>query len=294
MKLKGSLEKLTIKKLSLAALVALALMLALRFWQLLKLTDPANGFFTDHTNFTVPVFYVFSVGAVLAIVVLAYLASGTGSGVTEHRRDIFLGLASVAFAVPLAMQGVDGFRELAMYVRSFYNFKDAVSALGGYIYIVAPVFALLSAVAMLLNGVSFLTGKPLIRKLKLLVLCPALWAFFVTISYFKITVSYVKVSQLMLTIFADAFLMIFLFEYARLTSGIGIKDSVHSFYGTGIAAAFLLLATELPNLYFTLFAKDRLVVHCDFALFNLLGAVFVIAAVRYALSNRQETPAGNE
>ena len=293
MKLKGSLEKLTIKKLSLAALVALALMLALRFWQLLKLTDPANGFFTDHTNFTVPVCYVFSVGAVLAIVVLAYLATGTGSGVTEHRRDLFLGLASVAFAVPLAMQGVDGIKELVTYLGSFYNFKDAVSALGGYIYIVAPVFALLSAAAMLLNGVSFLTGKPLIRKLKLLILCPAMWAFFVTISYFKITVSYVKVSQLMLTIFADAFLMIFLFEYARLTSGIGIKDSVHSFYGTGIAAAFLLLATELPNLYFTLFAKDRLVVHCDFALFNLLGAVFVIAAVRYALSNRQEAPADN-
>ena len=80
MKLKGSLEKLTIKKLSLAALVALALMLALRFWQLLKLTDPANGFFTDHTNFTVPVFYALAVGSVLGVVALAYLASGAGSG----------------------------------------------------------------------------------------------------------------------------------------------------------------------------------------------------------------------
>lgn len=288
MKLKGSLEKFDVKKLSIVTLVLLVLMLALRFWQLTVLTDPATGFFTDHSNITVPLFYVLAIGSVLAIVVLAYLASGTGTGVTEHKRDIVLGAASVLFAVPLAMEGIAGIRELLTYVKSFYNFKDAVSALGGYIYIVAPIFALLAAAAMLLNGASFFTGKPLIRRLKLLLLCPALWAFFLTISYFKITVSYVKVSQLMLTIFADAFLMIFLFEYARFLSGIGIKESIHSFYGTGFAAAFLLLATELPNLVFTLFAKEKMVVHCDLGPYNLLGALFVIAALVYAMRNRQE------
>ncbi len=291
MKLKGSLEKFDIKKLSVVSLALLVLMLALRFWQLSALTDPATGFFTNHSHLTVPLFYVLSIGAVLAIVALAYLASGAGTGRTEHKQDFVLAAASVLFAVPLAMEGVKGIREVLTYVKSFYSFKDAVSALGGYIYIVAPIFALLSAAAMLLNGVSFATGKPLIRKLKLLILCPTLWAFFLTISYFKITVSYVKVSQLMLTIFADAFLMIFLFEYARLISGIGIKESVHSFYGAGFAAVFLLLATELPNLFFTLFAKDKLVVHCDFGLYNLLGAFFVIAALLYAIKNRQEEPA---
>ena len=291
MKLKGSLEKFDITKLAFVTAALTALMLALRFYQLTALTDPATGFFTDHSHLTVPLFYVLAVGGVLAIVALAYLACGTGSGKTAHRRDLFLAAASVGFAVPLAMEGVNGCSTLVTYIRSYYNFKDAVSALGGYIYLVAPVFALLSAIAMALNGVSFAAGKPLIRKLKLLLLCPALWAFFQTIGYFKITASYVKVSQLMLTIFADAFLMLFLFEYARFVSGIGIRESIHSFYGAGYTAVFLLLATELPNLAFTLFAKEKLVADCDFGLYNLLGAVFVIAALRYALKNRQEEPA---
>ena len=291
MKLKGSLEKFNIKKLSVVTLALSVLMLALRFWQLTALTDPATGFFTDHSNFTVPLFYVLSIGSVLAVVILAYLAGGTGSGKTEPGKNYVLAAASVLFAVPLALEGVNGLRDLFSYVGSYYTFGDAVKAMGGYIYLVAPVFALLSALAMILNGVSFAAGSALIRKLKILLLCPALWAFFQTIGYFKITVSYVKVSQLMLTIFADAFLMIFLFEYARLISGIGIRDSIHAFYGTGLAAAFLLLATEIPNLYFTLFNKEKLVVHCDFALFNLLGAVFVIAALAYAMKNSREEPA---
>ena len=282
MKLKGSLEKFDIRKLSVTALALFALMLALRFWQLWALTDPATGFFTDHSNLTVPLFYALSIGSVLAIVILAYLASGTGSGKTERRKDYPLAVASLLFAVPLALEGVNGLRSLFGYVGSYYTFGDAVKAMGGYIYLVAPVFALLSSLAMILNGVSFFSGSQLIRKLKILILCPALWAFFQTISYFKITVSYVKVSQLMLTIFADAFLMIFLFEYARFVSGIGIRESIHAFYGTGFAAAFLLLATELPNLFFALFDKEKLVVHCEFRLYNLLAALFVIAALLYA------------
>lgn len=283
MKLKGSLEKFDMKKLSVVTLILLALMLALRFWQLTSLTDPETGFFTDHSNFTVPVFYALAVGSVLGVVALAYLASGAGSGEAPHRRDLPLAASSFLFAIPLAMEGVKGLRELFATVSAYYNFKEAVSAMGGYLSVVAPVFALLSAAAMLVNGVSFAAGKPLIRKLKILILCPALWAFFLTISYFKITVSYVKVSQLMLTIFADAFLMIFLFEYARFSSGIGIRDSIHAFYGSGFAAVFLLLATEVPNLFFTLFAKERLVAECPFGLYNLLGACFVITALSYAM-----------
>lgn len=294
MKLKGSLKSINIKTLALIAGVLTVLMLALRFYQLTALTDPATGFFTDHTNFTVILFYVLAVGSAAGIVLLAYLASGMGVGKTASARCLPLGIASLLFAVPLAMEGVSGFRALFSHLSSYYGFKDAVSAMGGYISVVAPVFALLAAVAMVLNGVSFLAGKPIIRQLKLLLLCPTLWAFFKTIGYFKITASYVKVSQLMMTIFADAFLMLFLFEYARLISGIGIKDSIHAFYGTGFVAALLLLCTELPNLYFTLFAKEKLIVNCDFGLYNLLAAFFVLAALLYAAQNAVPETADEE
>lgn len=292
MKLKGSLKTFNIKSLALVTGILSVLMLALRFYQLTALTDPATGFFTDHRNPTVILFYVLSAGGAVAVVLLAYLASGMGVGKEKKERDLPLAAASLLFAVPLAMEGANGVRELLSHLSAYYGFKDAVSAMGGYIYVVAPVFALLAAAAMVLNGVSFLTGKPLIRKLKLLCLCPTLWAFFLTIGYFKITASYVKVSQLMMTIFADAFLMLFLFEYARYISGIGIGESIHAFYGTGFTAAFLLLSTELPNLYFTLFAKEKLIVDCDFGLYNLLAALFVLAALAHAAGNAVPETAG--
>ena len=289
MKLKGSLAKFGVGKLALTTGVLFIVMLALRFYQLTALTDPATGFFTDHTNPTVILFYILAIGSVIAFCALAYLSEGAGNASSPGGRHIPLGVASMLFAVPLVMEGIDGVRQILEYKNAYYSFKDAISALGGYIYLVAPVFALLSAAAMLLNGYSFLTGNGLIGRLKILLLTPALWAFFLTISYFKITMSYLKVSQLMLTIFADAFLMIFLFEYARLISGIGIKESAHAFYGTGFAAAFLLLATELPNLFFTLLDKEKLVVHCEFRLYNLLAALFVVAALLYAARSGGQT-----
>ena len=295
MKLKGSFEKLTLKKLAIVTALLTAAMLALRFYQLTALTDPATGFFTDHKNVTVILFYVLAIGTVLCVGALAYLSGGTGGGDIREKRDIPLAVGSFLFAVPLALEFIVGVREISSNLGAYYGLKEAVEAMGGYVSVVAPLFALLSAIAMALNGVSFLMGQLFIRKLKILLLCPALWAFFLTIGYFKITVSYVKVSQLMLTIFADAFLMIFLFEYARLLSGIGILDSIHAFYGSGLAAAFLLLSAELPNLYLKLFAPEKLVIHCELRLFNLAAALFVIAALAYAARNglpaRPEEPA---
>ena len=292
MKLKGSFEKLTLKKLAVLTAALTAAMLGLRFYQLAALTDPSTGFFTDHKNVTVILFYVLAIGTVLCLAALAYLSGSVGNGVTPERKDLPLAVGSFLFAVPLALEFISGVRKIVSNSGSYYQLKDAIDAMGGYVSVLAPLFALLSAVAMTLNGVSFLTGKLFIRKLKLLLLCPVLWAFFLTIDYFKITVSYVKVSQLMLTIFADAFLMIFLFEYARFTSGIGILDAIHAFYGSGLAAAFLLLSAELPNLYLKLFAPEKLVIHCELRLFNLAAALFVIAALVCAARNTQ--PAGTE
>lgn len=288
MKYKGSLEKFGLKKLAAVSAGLFGCLFVLRIYQLFCLTDPATGFFTDHANITVPVFYVLAVASVLAVVILAFLASGTGSGETEDKRDIFHAVTSLLFAVPLFSEGMSGFRALSSNMAAFGSFKAAVSETGGYINIVAPVFAVLSAVVLAVNFISFVSGKMIIRKLKILSLCPALWAFFVTINYFKITASYVKVTQLMLTIFADAFLMIFLLEYARFISGIGIKEAMWSFYGTGIVSAALLLTTELPNLAFKLFAPEKLIVDCGFRAYNLIAALFVITAMCYASRNAKK------
>lgn len=283
MKIKGS-GSIKLKTLSIVSAVLFGLLFALRLYQINALTDPETGFFTDHSNFTVILFYILAIGSVLATVVMAYPANLGKAGKPEAKSP-FLAVGSVLFAVPLAIDGIRGLQEVASASAAFGSFRDAVNSLGGYIFFVAPLFAVLSAVVFVLAAVSFLTGNLFVTKLRICLLIPVLWAFFTTIGYFTITASYIKVAQLMLTIFADAFLMLFLFSFARFVSGIGIEEAHWSFFATGLIAEGLLAAGELPNLLYHLISGGE-IVNCGLKWFNLAALVFVAAALVYGAKSR--------
>lgn len=276
MKLKGS-TKLTLKSFGLISGILFALLFVLRVYQTFALTDPETGFFTVHNNITVPLFYVLSIGSVLGVLILAFLTPAGDTGLAE-KRNIPHALTSLIFAVALVIQGLN---------RSVSVSDDPANNATLFTKL-APVFALISAAVMLVNFISFISGKMIVGKIKLLSLVPALWGLFVSVGYFSITASYIKVSQLMLTIFADIFLMLFLFEYARFVSGIGFKDASWTLYGTGTIASALLLITEIPNLIFKYFLQDKLIVNCNFSLCNLAAALFVITALIVAAKNTKK------
>lgn len=280
MKMKGS-SRLTVKTAGVTGAVLFALLFVLRLYQTMRLTDPATGFFTDRSNFTVPVFYVLAIGSVLVTVLLTFLAKKETVTLTENKRDIPHAVTSLLFAASLVLAFKNGFGV------SPYTEEGRVN----YVAKLIPAFALLTAAVLLVNFISFISGKMIVGKIKILSLIPALWGFFVTINYFTVTASYIRVTQLMLTIFADAFLMLFLLEYARYVSGIGIADAVWAFYATGIVASSLLLVTEIPNLIFRFFMNDNVIVNCEFRFFNLAAALFVITAMCNAAKNMKKTEA---
>lgn len=288
MKLNVKSSKITLKGIGIFSFIAAAAFLALRFYQLTRLTDPATGFFTDHTNFTVIIFYALSILFPLGVVILCYLSGDINGDKAPSRRSAVHGVFSLLFGASLLLEGVADIKEMAGIVARSGGFKPAVEEMDGYITPVLYVMELLTGIVLTLHAIGFISGKMFITKLKICALFPVLWAFFLTVSYFTITASYLKVTQLMLTIFADAFLMVFLFEYARFISGINFKGSAWVFYAAGIAAAALLLISSVPDLVFYIFEPRRLVVYCPFALYNLLGGLFVISAMAY--TSRCEQP----
>ena len=140
------------------------------------------------------------------------------------------------------------------------------------------VSAFAAALVFLLDGVVFLSGAAFGKKLRILRLVPVLWAFFLTIGYFAVTASYLHSTQLMLTIFGDAFLMIYLFEYARKAAGINAAENSAVFCATGLVAAVLLTAASLPALLLKLTAGAQ-IAYCPFLWYHLACAAFCVTSL---------------
>lgn len=289
MKLKGSVKKLNKKTLFILFGIEGILFTALRFFQMNSLTNPETGFFTDKGNVTVILFYALWFVTVLGTMLLFYLASDCDTGAYSQRKNIPLAIGSFIMAAGAAY---DVFLRVAdtQTKAGGLDFSDYIRIEKAYLAVGCIIFAALSALVFLIDAISFVTGSGYASSLKLCHLFPVLWLFCVTVCYFSITVSYLNVSQLMLMIFADGFLMVFLFEYARFISGIGAKEAPWLLFASGVTAEILLVASELPNLAFTLMkTPEKLVANCPLNVYDLAAVVFVALALLSAAQNKNYT-----
>lgn len=272
-------SKFNLAKAGIISAVIFAVLFALRLYQLIAITDPVTGFFTDHKNITIIPMYVIAILSVIAVAVMCYKSSDKPLGLRYEGKDYFHAATSLFFAIATAIDSYQRFREIAELKRMTGSISSALVILGGYTKIIIPVAAALSAFVFIADFASAAAGKNYMKNLKIPMLFPVIWAFFLTVSYFTITASYIKVAQLMFTIFADAFLILFLFEYARMNSGIGRQESVWAFYATGIITVGLTLISTVPTLFFELFAPEKVVVHCPFRLYSLAAMLFAVSAM---------------
>ena len=264
--LKGSARALTHKKLFAIFAVLGAALLLLRVWQMLYVIDPETGFFANRSDPTVWLFYILTVGLMVAAPLCFYLAGDGTYTVLPVRRDPLHGAACLLVA---AAAGWDAYTQFTAY-------RGGSSA--GRLSLAFCVFAALSAAAMLWEALRFFIGKGSAKAGRLLRLAPALWMFFRTVSFFAITANYLYSSQLLLNIFGAAFLMLFFFHYARKTSAVEADDNTAAFCATGtVAAAFLFPAAVSALLLQAVRHTEGL--YCDFAPYALAGGLFCLTAL---------------
>lgn len=270
MKLKGK-TALGMRAVGIAAAAVYAVLLAVRIYQSLMLTDGATGFFSGD-SFTVPLMYILSAVSVVGVCAAMYISSGVPSGEIKGKLTLPVIAAGAFFAFSLAAAALPGLNT----IREVGSIADAKTLLGGATGVLSVFFALISAVVILVSSLLAGKGEKAAAVLKIPMLFPVIWAFCETLGYFSVPVSYIKIPQLLLTIFSSVFLMIFLFENARVVSGIGKKEALWFFFASGIIAAGLGLCSSVPALVTSLAKPENAVSYCPFELSQLGGAVYAL------------------
>lgn len=289
MKIKASFGKLNRKILFAIFAVIGSALTAVRFYQMFSLTDPATGFFTDKSNFTVPLYYVLWGVTVLGAFVLTYLSADSSVSACGAQRNVPHALASLLFA---AAAGAEAFSDISSMLAEggYMGLWQYVRMEKQYVALIGDIFGFLTAAVLLADAAAFLSGKGFFSKLKLCHLFPVLWMFCLTVRYFSITVSYLNVTQLMLMIFADGFLMVFLFEFARFLCNIGTEETSWMLFASGAIAEIFLCASVLPNIVLTLTGKQGMLVeNCPLNWYDAAGALFTATGMLLAAGNKNHT-----
>lgn len=284
MKLKGN-SGINLRTAGIISAVIFGLLFILRLYHTFALIDGNTGFFTGH-NFTVPVMYALFGISVIAVLVLCYICKDLPMGEVKKKTSFLYVAASFLFAFTLLY---DGFMNVRTVIDYGAGFSAAKEALGGNIGLISTVFSVLGAVAIILSVIVYIKNGTLTGKLSIPMLFPVIWAFLETLGFFSITVSYVKVSQLLFTIFYCAFLMVFLFENARVVTGIGRKDALWFFYATGIITAGFTLVSGVPMFIASIIAPEKIVSYCPFELYALSGGIYALASMLIRAPEGTET-----
>lgn len=270
MKIKGSLKNLSAKKIIALFCCGGVLFLGLRAYQTLKLIDPESGFFTDKNNITVMLFFALTAVLTLITPVLLYLAPLSTAPIIEPKKNIIHGLAS-----------------LALGLCAGYNAYELIKAPdeGSKTVLALMCASALSCIVLIADAAGFFSNGSLIQKLKIPNLVPVLWALFLTVSNFSVTVSYLNNTVLLINIFADAFLMLFLFQYAKKFSGINGEGNSPVFIYSALMCALLELSAFVSSVIMAL-SKSSAASFFAVSPYRLFTALFCITALIAMLKNK--------
>ena len=269
MKLKGSLNSLSAKKVIALFVSGGALFFGLRIYQTLSLIDPQTGFFTDKENITVPLFYALAAALAIITPILLYLTPLSRAAYIEPKENVFHAVCCFGLGLGAAYSA---------YITSkkYTNEKDLL---------VLIILSALSAVVLIANAVGFFTNGKLVQKLKIPNLIPVLWAMLLTVSNFNITSGYLANTLILINIFADAFLMLFLFQYAKKFSGINGSENSPIFIYSGLICS-LFEITAFAASVISVFVKHATSSFTAFAPYRLFAALFSVSALIIMLNNK--------
>lgn len=247
----------------LIAAVMTLIAVPLRTFQYLNCLDPDTGFWAVR-DVTVPVLY----GLCIAVAILALVMS-LFSGIMPKpeftkQKDIPLGVAGILMTLGFL---VDAFQNAAATFSSFGGITDTEELSMTYQLISTGtiargfqvVFGILSAVFLLLFGLSKLRGNDHFQNLKLLALSPVLWGVCRLLVHFVEPISYKNVSQLLLEICLVVFAMIFWFAFARICSGVNPDSSMWLFFFGGVTGAFFAYVCALAPFMLILTGRGSLI-----------------------------------
>ena len=274
---------LTLQKINKLALPFFAVLFCLRTTQLMVSTDSQTGFISSGGA---GVLYALLAVVIIGVCALCYVSGDIPTDGKTRQPKLFNIAAGFFFAISIFIDGMGGLKEIFGAISG--GFADMKTAAGGNIEFFAAICAPVAAVAIAVHTAANMSKRDLTGKFSFLLLFPVLWAFLRTLGFFAVTVSYIKVPQLLLSIFSVAFLMVFLFENARMSTGIGRKNSAWFFFATAIITTILCLITGIPSFIQLIVAPEAQTAYCPFALYTVAGGLYAFSSLALRMKDKNE------
>lgn len=288
-------SKFTFEAIVLAA--ALVLTLPLRTLQHLKSIEEYTGFYKE---LNVGIFIYIAILAVASVYLLvsAFMSRKNISLETKAKKLPGCGVLSGVTAIAVLWSAIKDFSLKDVDITIYFVSSTAAGKMTNIILGTGLVFGILSAVFFGVLAISFIMGKAP-DKLKILSLSPVMWTMLRIIYKITITVSYLRVSDLALSMISTALFILFFMAFAQANSGVNTEDCEWRIVGFGLTGALIALNCFIPRAVLVLTGKQELMSVLTYAdVSDLAISLFAIATVLTRIvpkiSNIIEEPANTE
>lgn len=289
MKIVGKSQKMN-PMIPLYVLVGLlAIAIPLRTFQLMFITESNTGFYKTE-NWSIYAMYVLSALAIIVSYIVVNLAKSVPSSQTPpSRKNGFMAASSILFGLGIVFDVLSSALELFLN-RDTATAQTIIGKENVMPLMLEVGFGIFAAIYILIFGISFIDGKTKYSQYKFMALAPLGWTMGRLILRFLRKIAYVNIADLMLELFALAFMMIFLLSLARVSSGLANEKSMRSIFASGYVCAFFCAVANVPRLVLMLVGKSQMLPNeyplqlCDL-FFALFAVAYIVNAMKYAKEN---------
>ena len=289
MSYKNSKNNLSLSVLVPVAYGSVSVLSVLRCFQVVRYIDSETGFFVGG-NWLKVLIYGLIAAVCLAFVIVSFLSAEGKKIEVIALKDRAAATAGILFSLSLLYdsvssisQGLSIFSGISVgYIQNSADTFKILMSSGALPYVLQGVFAVISAVYILILAGSFNSGSKSAHNHKLLALAPIGWAAFKMITRFVKQISYIRVSDLFLELIMISFMITFFVALSQVVSGIYSDDARWRITALGFSGAVLALVINIPRLVLTLLANDF--VNAEYP-FNPADAMFGVFAFAVAVAS---------
>lgn len=250
--------------------------LPLRTYQFFTVLEPETGFFSS-INWSVYALYaILAAGLLISLIAALIYKSELGFDRKPEKRRV-QGIIAIVAAVSVLYETAVTLNSLLTAISS----NDAELTKPALVVLVAQaIFGVFAAIYFVVFGMSVISGATNASEYKILSLAPAVWCMFRLVYRFMRTISFVRVSDLLLELFMLALMLMFFLAFAQLNSKIDSKGVDWKLVGYGLPAALMALICFIPRLVVVVTGNsDILYAHSPVEYCDLGTALFVLSVV---------------
>ncbi len=267
----------------------LSLAIPLRTYQLMFITDSNTGFYKTE-NWSIYAMYALAALAIIVPYIVVKLAKNVPSSqIPPIRKNGFMAVSSILFGLGIVFDVLSSALELFLN-KDNASAQTAMGKENALPLLLEMGFGIFAAIYILIFGISYIDGKTKYSQYKFMALAPLGWTIGRVILRFLRKIAYVNIADLILELFALAFMMIFLLSLARVSSGLANEKSMRSIFASGYVCVFFCAVANVPRVVLMLIGKSQMLPNeyplqlCDL-FFALFAVAYIVNSMKYAKEN---------